>query len=270
MAQNGLFPVSLKRHRNRYWQRFTSYRFARDLNACPIVTSEVAQITTSFPIVFQQGTDGYVPVAMLSVVDGLASPVVDQRGRWLAPYVPSILRCFPFEIGFSDNSDTETNPVLFVNENSGLVTRDPQDNPFFNADQQLTGDLCDVRFFLQSRTIAEAQTNRLCKLIAEMELFVPLQKQDGLTLPQGFWGIDTRRLKRLPDTCALSLLASGALQLIHAHQISLAHCAWLYRAQSENVDQSLKPKDSLNRFISAMAEDASYLQISKGMAHALG
>ncbi|KIC37121.1 SapC family protein [Ruegeria sp. ANG-R] len=268
MAENGLFPVSHKRHSNRYWRSFTSYQFAEEMSACPIVVSEVSKIATSFPIVFQQNEEGFLPAALLSVVSECMSPFVGQNGRWLAPYVPSELRCFPFQSDALSGNGHRWR--LTVDESSGLVTRDPQDNPFFTMDGQLAQKLCQVQLFLQSRQISATETNRLCSLIAELDLFVPLNEYDGITLPQRCWGIDARRLDRLPDAYTLMLLASRALKLIHAHQVSLSHCAWLFRAQIDRSVSASGPNDALGGFITAMAEDVLQGQKRSEVIHAMG
>lgn len=268
MAKNGLFPVNLGRHSNRYWRRFTSYQFAAEMDACPIVISEFPQIATSFPIAFQSNEESFVPVAILSIVPEDASPFVDQNGRWRAPYVPSALRCFPFQSDTLGRNALRSR--LIVNEDSGLVTRDPQDNPFFNNDGQLAMNLRNVQLFLQSRQVSAIETARLCSLIAEMDLFIPLAEQDGITMPQMYWGIDAGRLERLPDAYSLALLASGALKLIHAHQVSLSHCAWLLRAQSNNIVNALEQSDALGGFVTAMAEDVFQCQMNSEVIHAMG
>ncbi len=271
MAENGLFPVSLGRHRNRYWRRCTSYHFTRGVGTCPIVISEIPHVAASFPIAFQPGEDSFEPVALLSVAAGLPSPFVDPGGRWLAHYVPSGLRCYPFRAGSAgeDCEATAGRSRLMIDESSGLVTRDPQDNPFFTSDGRLTQDLCEVRNFLQNRQAAMSDTRRLCTIIAEMDLFEPLTEHDEVALPNELWGIDTRRLEQLPDAYTLTLNATGALWLIHAHQISLSHCAWLSRAQRLASSSPDEPNDSLGGFIAAMAEDAIHNQQGPEVIHAM-
>ncbi len=267
MTENGLFPVSLARHRNRFWRRFTSYQFVAEMDGCPIVISEVPQIATSFPIVFQSH-QGFSPVALFSVIPGMAPPFIDPSGRWLAPYVPSALRCFPFQAEALVNGNSRSR--LFVDEDSGLVTHDRGDHPFFTMDGTLTQDLCDVRLFLQNRQASAIKTDQICSLIAEMDLFVQLTEQDGINLGDGYWGIDPSRLERLPEVYSLALLSSGALRLIHAHQVSLSHCAWLSCAQSQSGADTSKQNDTFGGFMTALAEEVTRGQCKAEAIHAMG
>ncbi|WP_299665137.1 SapC family protein [uncultured Ruegeria sp.] len=272
MAENGLFPISVGRHSDRYWRRFTSYRFAMGMNACPIVSSEIFQIASSFPIAFKLREGTYMPMAMFSVGAELATPIVDQQGRWRAPFIPSALRCYPFQTGPTNMRDCPTRErlCLYVNESSGLVTRDPRDNPFFSSRNKLSRNLCDVLQFLQLREAAAVEAHRLCSIVAEMDLFVPLQEHEGTTLPENYWCIDAQRLCHLPDVYKLTLVSSGALQLIHAHQISLSHLNWLARAQNALPGEHASASDTLNGFLTAMANDESHDQTRAEMIHAMG
>ena len=268
MAENGLFPVSLVRHRNRFWRRFTSYQFVAEMDACPIVISEVPQIATSFPIVFLSNQTGFSPVALFSVIPEMAPPFVDQNGRWLAPYVPSALRCFPFQAEAMKKGGSRSR--LFVDEDSGLVTHDPKDQPFFTVDGLLTQDLCRVRRFLQNRLASANKTDQVCSLIAEMGLLVPLDEQNGITLTEGYRGVDPILLERLPESNKLALLSSGALRLIHAHQVSLSHCVWLSSAQSQSGTRSSEQNDTFGGFMTALAEEVRHGQCKEGAIHAMG
>ncbi len=268
MAENGLFPVSLERHQTRYWRRFTSFHFAEHMDACPIVIAEVPQIVTSFPIVFRLNRSGFGPVVLFSVTSGMASPFIDPDGRWLAPYVPSALRCFPFQAEFCTSGNTQSR--LLVDEDSGFVTDDTRDDSFFTKDGVLTPDLCDVRRFLQTRHASAIKTAKICALIAEMELFEPLTGQEEITLPDGLLGIDTKRLERLPEAFKLSLFSSGALHLLHAHQLSLSHCTWLYRVQKQTISETKTQSNTFGGFVNAIAEDVLKNKSNAEVLHAMG
>lgn len=253
MAQNGLFPVSISRHRDRYWRRFTSFEFAREMRECPLVAAEILPAAAAFPIVFREQEDGVLPFALLSVDWGNHTPFVSPNGRWLASYVPSVLRCHPF---VAEPIASMTSPSrLFVDEGSGLVTSDCRDQPFFSENGELAPELHEVLRFFKSRQSALVETKKLCAVLAKMELLTPLDQVDM----QGLLGIDNARLERLPQAHASVLFNSGALQMIHAHQVSLSHCGWLALAQhqAQVAPQTSTPDEELSGFISALATDAA-------------
>ncbi|WP_170405299.1 SapC family protein [Ruegeria arenilitoris] len=259
MAQNGLVPVTAARHGHQYWKRFTSYEFATNRADCAIVLQEAPQIAAAFPIVFRETGEGVEPRAVLSLKDDMPTPFVSQEGRWLATYVPSELRSHPFQaqpLG-QNTPDGSTLFQLNVDETSGLLSTNPRDEPFFDLAGILSPALRDVQRYLQTRVAAHETTLELCQTLRAMGLFEPAESHDEITLPSGTLGISPLRLKKLSQAEKLKLLDSGAFLLIHAHQISRCHFAWLARAQQQLAEQNSQQKytenSDISGFLSAMA-----------------
>ncbi|WP_170326695.1 SapC family protein [Ruegeria arenilitoris] len=259
MAQNGLVPVTAARHGHQYWKRFTSYEFATNRAGCAIVLQEAPQIAAIFPIVFKEISGGIEPRAILSLTDDMPTPFVSPEGRWLASYVPSELRCHPFQAQ-PLGQNTPDGSALFqlnVDETSGLLSTNPKDEPFFDMAGKLSPGLQDVQRFLQTRVAARETTLELCQTLRVMGLFEPAESHDGVALPFGSLGISAPRLKKLSAAEKLKLLDSDAFLLIHAHQISLCHFAWLAHAQRQLAEQNSQQKytenSDISGFLSAMA-----------------
>jgi len=220
-----------------------------------LVHTEVCQAAATFPILFRKTESGIRPFAVLSLTQG-ETPFVSTQGRWLASYVPSALRCYPFSAETLIDTTPNSTPQfrLLVDEASGLVTDDVQDEPFFTAEETLTPDLCAVRTFFQNLTAAEAATDRLCGILDKMDLFAPLRHHDGIDLPPDWLGVDFAQIEALSPPHKLLLMNNNAMGLIHAHQVSLSHCAWLFKAQQKQLHRS-PDSDSpeLNGFLCAMA-----------------
>ncbi len=259
MAQNGLVPVTAARHGHQYWKRFTSYRFATNRTDCAIVLQEVPQTAGAFPIVFRETSEGVEPKAILSLSEDMPTPFVSPKGQWLAAYVPSDLRCHPFQAE-TIGQNTPDRPALFrltVDETSGLLSTDPRDESFFDGAGSLSPALRDVQRFLQTRAAAREATLKLCQTIKTMGLFEPADSHGGIAVPSGTLGISALRLKKLSQAEKLDLVDSGAFLLIHAHQISLCHFAWLSRVQNQQAEQISQRKytenSDISGFLSAMA-----------------
>lgn len=258
MAQNGLHPVSKTRHGHRYWRRFSDYGFARQKADCPVVAAEIHQVAAAFPVLFHRRDSFVEPLAILSLVGEAGTPFVSRNGMWLAGYVPSALRCTPFEIA-PDDQDPEAPVSLMIDEATGLVSDNPKDEAFFTKTGDLSPELQKVCAFLQNRRNAGQQTLALCRQIDKMNLYDPLTRHDGVDLPPGLLCVNEERLANLPIACSVALLASGALRLIHAHQLSLCHCAWVERAQRQamaaSTTRSIQTNPDVLEFLSAIADD---------------
>lgn len=255
MAQKGLFAISRDRHGHRFWRRFTSYGFAAPLTDTPVVMDEITQTAAAMPVLFRREQIGITPIALLSLEPGQDTPFVSDQGLWRGTYVPSALRCPPFQAGAADQQGRMT---LLVDETSGLVTDDPADEPFFDPDGTPTPAIAAVIRFLQARAGAAQRTATLCDMLDQMGLFAPLPRQDGIALPDGLLGIDPDRLAALSDPEIAPLMRTGGLRLIHAHQISLHHCLWLQQAGLMK-DTPLNDKTSitdhtLDGFLLALAQ----------------
>lgn len=271
MAQNGLFPVSVTRHKNRYWRRYDTYGFARHKTECDLVVTELLPAAAAFPICFRRKAQTIMPYALLTVNAETETPFVSEAGNWMAAYVPSALRCYPFLAEARFGHDEPHRPTrLFVDENSGLVTTDQRDQPFFSPGGQLTPELGNILHFFQARQRALSKTQYLCALADKMGLFTEIAQCSSFSLPEGLLGIDSSKLDQLPQAQIAVLFKSGLMQLIYAHQISLGHCEWLACVQTRlsGVTRNMPVQEGLNGFLSALTAEVGTPQSDWEVARA--
>ncbi len=277
MAQTGPFPISHKRYKHRYWRRFTSYGHLGSLQECNLVSDEILPCAASFPVAFRRSEAGIEPVALLSRSPNAPTPFVSESGKWLAPYVPSILRCPPF-LAAPVHGQSLSDPAqleLLVDEATGLVTDDPVDEPFFTPQGALTPQINSVKSFFKHRATSALRTRAQCAVLEKLNLFDPLPSQDGVALPGDLMGINPGRVISLSISQVGLLMKSGAMQLIYAHQVSLMHCKWLSQAQlAENSPRREQMQDSISEFLNAVAQSKDSFQIVTGSdeeaAYAIG
>lgn len=233
MAQNGLTPVTRVRHGHRFWKRYTSFEFARDMVDCPVAEAEILQAAANFPIAFRKSKRGFYPVAILSMTQDKPTPYVSAKGEWRASYVPSALRCVPFQSRPPELQDKtgEGEFDLLVNESLELVTDNPDDEPFFDRTGALGAELRNVQAFFRTLTASLENTYQLCRTIGDMGLFSPLACAQMDECLDGYFGVKLGALRQVPSAHLSLLATNGGLRLIHAHQVSLTHCAWLLPAQ---------------------------------------
>ncbi|WP_170773361.1 SapC family protein [Ruegeria lacuscaerulensis] len=256
MAQNGQFPLTFSRYQGKYWKRFTSFRFAQNLTECPIVEKEIRQVAAAFPIVFRRAGTEIHPFALLSL-SGARTPFVSDDGRWLAGYVPSDLRCPPFRWRASqDPAKQDLNAEgLLVDESLGFVGQEGE--PFFNASGDLTPELRQVFGFLKMRAQNKQKTAAICNKLDTFDLLQSAGMHEGIEFPEGILIVDSGKLAALTDKDKLALINDGTLRLVHAHQVSLSHCAWLASAERNlttcQVQTSYTENSDLSGFLGAMA-----------------
>lgn len=266
MVQNDRVPVTTQRHSKCSWHRFASYDFARTTTVCELVASEIAIVAASFPIGFL--TDGELPrpVCIMSVLEGEPNPFVADDGRWLAPYVPSALRCHPFHAAPADRRETghANTFTLLVDETTGLVSPDSTGLPFFTPDMTPSQELGAVISFMRRYVAEQEAAVSACAVFAELKLFAPLQPGGPLTLDLPLCGIDFARLAELSPPETSLMMTSGAMQIAYSHRVSLAHCEWLGKLQlaarqTQSACGTSQPSE-LDGFLTAVAAAQSKAQ----------
>lgn len=257
-----LVAVSPQSHGARYWRRFESYGFARATHCVDIVMAEVAPAASAFPLVFRKRQDdrGIDPVALLSFGSSEPTPFVTNDGNWRGTYVPSALRAHPFAAQFTDKAGEMT---LLVDEASGLITQDPNDQPFFDADGTPATALEKVIEFFRTRARSALQTQKACRALQTAELFTPLRDFAGMDQADldRLYTINAERLDALSDDSLPDLWHSGALRLAEAHRVSLCHVGWMLRAEraSAGIDRHVpdapsQPDTALSGFLDALSD----------------
>lgn len=253
-------PVSVDRHGTRFWRRFTSYAHARYLRDIPVVLAEIEPAASAFPLVFRASPGGVIPVALLHLVRGQPTPFVTEDGRWRGTYVPSALRAHPFSTTATEDGDEM---ALLVDEASGLVTDDPEDEAFFTEDGHPSETLQQVVSFFRNRETSLRGTYAACAVLKAADLLIDLPPLPGMSEEDasGLLAVDPDRLSALSDSALPDLWRSDALKLAVAHRVSLHHAAWLARALRAGTDNALKPRpapppasENLSGFLDALAD----------------
>ncbi|WP_419741399.1 SapC family protein [Ruegeria sp.] len=260
MTRTHLKPLSFQRHGHMFWKRFTSFEHTRHVTECSVVEAEVFPVAASFPLVFRK-TEGRVePVAVFSLTEEAENPFVSETGGWLAPYLPSAMRCPPFDAEPMPRGGQvkDAQFQLLVDESLGLISDDPRDEAFYRETGALSSNLEAVMTFFQGRMSSAQTTKAICDVLVEMNLLDRLTQYESCILPRSCWGISTDRLNSLTNKQLATLTACGALRLVHAHQISLSHVAWLTQAQSRMThnpgSKDAERKANAEGFLSALAE----------------
>ena len=111
-----IVAVDRERHAGKGCRRAPHYSFAATQALTPLVGAEFAQAAVAMPMAFIEHSGRYLPVAVMSPVQG-RNFFVSPTGQWLGNYVPAGLRSYPFSL-VREGSD---NVALCIDEDSGWV-----------------------------------------------------------------------------------------------------------------------------------------------------
>ncbi len=217
-------PVSPQRHQGKYWQRFTSYAFARTAAVVPLVGAEMAKAAAALPVAFMPDGEGdaarFVPAALLGFESNV-NLFVAPDGRWLGRYIPSFLRGHPFRL---INADQER-MVLCIDESSGLLV-DQGGEAFFDDQGQLAPNLQAVMDFLTQVERNRAATQAICDKLQQHELIQPwpikiAAGDAGERNLNGLYRIDETALNQLSAEVLVELRDSGALGMAYCQLLAM-------------------------------------------------
>ena len=219
-------PVTRSGFAQQSWQRYTSYQFAAQESIVPLTGAELSRAALSLPIAFRLVEGNYFPHALLSLIPG-KSLFVAKDGRWLGPYVPAILRGYPFRLAGTPDGQK----ILVVNTDSGLIHEGSQHEAFVGEDGQLSPVVAGILNFLTQVENSKAPTVSACDALQALELIVPweiiIKTEQGDKKVEGLFKVDEARLNALPDDAYLSLRQAGALQLAFCQMLSMQHLSTL-------------------------------------------
>lgn len=229
-----MVPVRRDRHGRRFWRRFSSWEFARAHRLVPIVLGEHDHVAATLPIVFAAKGTGLWPVALTRLDVQGACALVSSGGQWRGSYVPSILRVHPFTAQRDETGDT----TLLVDEASGLVTANEEDEPFFEGDGEPAEGLREVMAFFHERAAAENRTRIAISELCTRALLIPLHPRDVVPRMdvQGLFVPDRARIDALGRTDLSVLHRCGALALVQVQGVSMHHLPVLAAAEAQ-LDQ---------------------------------
>jgi hypothetical protein len=215
-------PVSQQRHRDWSIKTGTDYGFAGKVNSVPLVGAEVTVAAQSYPIVFAGNDADLVPVVLLGVRDG-ENLFVKSDGTWDAKYIPAFVRRYPFVFSSSDDGSTFT---LCLDEDFSGVNTEGNGERLFDTAGERTQYLNNVLNFLQVYQAQFQRTQALCRKLADLDLFEPMQAQVRLKSGQqltlgGFKVVNRDKLRALPADTLGELAKADELEIIYAHLASL-------------------------------------------------
>lgn len=218
--------------------RARDWSVAAELNAMFIASVEFGDAAIEYPIVFvnagndPQGNRQVAPVAIFGLRE--KENLYVDGGRWRARYLPALLQAYPFGVARVDTSRV----VVVIDEAWAGLSR-TEGTALFDAEGKPGEYLANVRTQLE-KIEGEIQRTRLfgsallqADLLSEMRFEATMPDGQKVTV-DGFLAVDEKKFAALSDDKVLQLHKSGALGLIHAHQISMRNMRRLveWRQQS--------------------------------------
>ena len=211
-------------------------------NVASVITfpSEFSQIQREYPILFQKlpETEEFQSIALLGIKPG--ENLFLRDNEWHASYIPAIISCEPFIIGFEDQSNTggsERQPIIHIDMSSPRISKTEGAAVFreFGGNteylEKITQNLHALYQGLSASQAMFALFNEL-ELIDPVSLEIKLNNEQVYRL-QGNYTINPDKLAAL-DGDSLSKL----------HRAGFLECAFFVSASLNNMQRIIEIKNS--------------------------
>ncbi len=231
-------PVNSQAHANKRVKEIASFEFASKFHIAYLTMQEFTRAASIFPIVFLEDKekDEFRPVALLGLTPG-QNLFVDSTGKWLASYIPAVIRRYPFTL--TPSSDGQF--VVCIDEGSSLVN-ETEGAALFDITGAPTQVIDNVKRYLSELHQMELLTREFCRFLTEHNMFTPLnlrvQDNGAVKTIAGCYVLNEERLNNLSDELFLSIKNKRYLPAVYAHLISLAQTERLVKLQETAIAAS--------------------------------
>lgn len=255
--QQHMMALSYAQHRDGAWAANAPLHFAAQHIAAPVVFSELSRCIGQFPLAFIDAGGQMQLVAVLGCQPGRCDYVHPVNGKWLAEYVPSWLRTYPFAL--RPNAQQPGEQVLCIDEAALCNAQHSEAHPLFNSAGGLHPRTEEaVAHVKQHQQHAEATANVVAQL-AKAEVLVPWKAAitvAGNTLSLGgLYRADEARLRALDEATLQNLAESGALGVAYAQLYSQTQLERLEKRAQLHHDAQHQPLAAGARSLDALFND---------------
>ena len=200
------------------------FGFAAKATSIPILSAEAANIAREYVMVFDRAQP---QVHALLGSRQQFNGYVTEDNQWLARYIPSLIRAYPFRPGVlpSQNENTQEHQLIVLIDPDAPHFQDANGIPILDENGEPSEFLNKIQDTLRHlhqgirHTIAQVSQLQQLGLLVERPVTI---KRLNVAI-DGFRVIDTELLNALSGAELTALRDSGAISLIYAHLISLSN-----------------------------------------------
>jgi hypothetical protein len=224
---------------DKYWQRYTNYRFAAQDVVAPITLHELHRASLCLPLAFIQHGDGIRLAAVMGFQPG-KNLLLDAQHQWRVDYIPACYRSYPFSM----TTLPDGRSGVAVDVDSGLIT-EKNGTPLLDEKGKPTEDVSAVIRFLDQLESGRRVTNKACSVLQQHNLLVPwdlkVELVSGTLQIKGLLRVDEQRLNQLSAESLKQVQSNNGLMLAYCHLLSLQHVNLLRElAKTTPVSEDVK------------------------------
>jgi len=240
-------PVNRDRHLSKKVLQSSSFAFAAQFHIAYVTAHEFARSAAIYPVLFleDKASDEFKPVVLLGL-DAGENLFVSSSGEWLAPYIPAIIRRYPFALTKAGDEDRY---IVCVDEGSELLS-DTEGAALFDKKGNPSQIVENVKQYLSELQQMDRLTADFTKYLVQNNLLTPLNMRvnaaNQVRNITGCYVINEERLNNFSDQKFLEVRQKGYLPAIYAHLISLSQIERLASLKKERASEYVPAVPSVN------------------------
>lgn len=223
-----LEPLEKTKHQALRFSRSQDFSFAAKTTAAQLSFSEIQQACQYYPIIFPKN-GACLPMALLGIGER-ENTYVTPQGQWKVPYIPFIIRIYPFTLA---KTGTQEDKFALCLDPDAPHFASGMGDPMFTADGEPNDFTQGILKALTGYQQEIATTQALFTALAEKELIVDRKIEFNANgKPRsidGFKGVDMEKLITMDDAFLAELVRKGTLSLIYSHLQSLSKVGLLFQ-----------------------------------------
>lgn len=264
MFQN-VAPINKERHAKTKIKQSSDFHFAKEFHLAYVTVHEFVRASGNYPIVFLEDkqTEGFKAIALLGMEAG-RNAFINDSGKWDAPYIPAIIRRYPFALAPSAEGDRF---IVCVDEGSDLVNEDDGAS-LFNAEGEAEPIIDNVKRYLAELHQMDQFTAEFAAFLQANNLLTPLSMRVSLNeQPRNITGcyvVNEDRLNNLSDAKFLEIREKKYLPAIYAHLMSLAQFESLAKRSVSSGGSDIEVKDAAEEVVDDVDDAQGGAEKTKG------
>jgi hypothetical protein len=215
-------PLSKERHADWSLETGIDYSFARNVNAVPLLATEIPAAAAEYAVVFTGSDEAVMPAALLGIRND-ENLYLTETGGWNGKYIPAFVRRYPFVFSSGGNGGTFT---LCLDEEFSGCNQEGRGQRLFDDDRRATPYLEQILAFTKKFQSQYEPTASFCRKLVDLELLDPMKaqiksKEGGEMSLGGFMAVNRDRLKALPGDTLSDLAKTNELELLYLQLASM-------------------------------------------------
>lgn len=216
--------LNKKEHKDLSIDKVDDFGFAKELKYAPIGLSEIAKLSSKFPVFITGGDQNHFSV-LLAVGENdnyfsLNNRYEDRR------YIPNILQTYPFlMVEAKENKGDKTFRAIALDVESSYIGKD-KELPFYNNEKEteiFTNKIKLTQHFDKDRFSADELIKVLKEynLLDKRDITLKVDEREPKTILSDFYVVNQERLYQLDDTILLEWMKKGWIYLLENHMRSI-------------------------------------------------